>query len=283
MTRPEPAAAAREILTERSPRVIGYAKLKRGTVRRTEGEFLVEGANSVVAALESGRAVRLLATLEAIGRHSSMLSRTAVPVDMLTERAAVKITDTVTPTGLFAVCGLLDVPVADVLAPGADLVVVPVEMNDPGNAGTLVRTADAMGADGVVFAGHSVDPHQSKVVRASAGSLFHLPIARESNVDAVLTAARAAGLTLVATAADGEVDLDDADDVLAGPVAWLLGNEAHGLAPEVQAAADVRVRIPLVGRAESLNVGSAAAICLYAGARARRARSAGRSRPPASQ
>ncbi|OOL26596.1 RNA methyltransferase, partial [Rhodococcus rhodochrous] len=112
-----------------------------------------------------------------------------------------------------------------------------------------------------------VDPHNGKCVRASAGSVFHLPVARERDTGTVLDALAAAGLQVLATAADGEVDLDEADELLAAPTAWLFGNEAHGLDPAVAARADHRVRIPIRGRAESLNLATAASICLYASAR----------------
>ncbi|MFJ1461600.1 TrmH family RNA methyltransferase [Nocardia sp. N2S4-5] len=150
---------------------------------------------------------------------------------------------------------------------GARLLAVPVEISDPGNAGTLIRVADAVGADGVVLAGDSVDPHNGKCVRACAGSLFHVPLARERDTDSVLTDLRTAGITILATTARGEVDLDDADEILRHPVAWLFGNEAHGLPPSVAAQADHRIRIPIHGRAESLNLAAAAAICLYASSR----------------
>ena len=121
--------------------------------------------------------------------------------------------------------------------------------------------------DAVVLAGDSVDPHNGKCVRSSAGSIFHLPVARERDTDRVLATLAEAGVQILATAADGEIDLDDADELLAAPTAWLFGNEAHGLDPQVAARADHRVRIPIRGRAESLNLATAASICLYASAR----------------
>jgi TrmH family RNA methyltransferase len=141
------------------------------------------------------------------------------------------------------------------------------DVRDPGNAGTVVRCADAAGADLVVLAGTSVDPHNPKTVRASAGSLFHVPIAVEPDAAAAVTALREAGLTVVATAGDGELSLFDASAPLDGPTAWLFGNEAHGLDPELAALADHRVSIPIRGRAESLNLSTAAALCLYESAR----------------
>ncbi len=145
------------------------------------------------------------------------------------------------------------------------------DVRDPGNAGTVIRCADAAGADLVVLAGHSVDAYNPKTVRASVGSLFHLPLAMAADPADAVRAAQEAGLVVLAADGSGEVDLDHADELLAGPTAWLFGNEAWGLPDELAALADHRVRIPIHGRAESLNLSTAAALCLYASARAQRA------------
>jgi len=193
-------------------------------------------------------------------------------VTRITERAAASLSETVTPQGLIAVCELLDVPVAEALVGEPRLVAVLVDPADPGNAGTVIRVADAVGADAVLLAGEAVDPHNGKCVRASVGSVFHLPLARQRDRAAALAACRAAGLRLCAATAAGEVDLHDptADALLAEPTAWLFGSEAHGLPADVTAAADVRVRVPIHGRAESLNLATAAAVCMYATARVQR-------------
>ena len=148
------------------------------------------------------------------------------------------------------------------------------QVRDPGNAGTVIRTADAAGADAVVLTEASVDVYNPKAVRASAGSLFHLPIAVDAPVDAALRRLRAAGLRVVAADGAGERDLDDEADSggLAVPTAWVFGNEAWGLPEDVRAACDAVVRVPIHGRAESLNLATAAAVCLYASARAHRER-----------
>ncbi|MGW4368300.1 TrmH family RNA methyltransferase [Nocardia takedensis] len=260
-----------DALSERNPRVVSAVKLQRSAHRRKAGQFLAEGANSVAAALETGRVRELFYSERAAGREHDLVAGAAasgVRVTLVSERAAQRLGETVTAPGLVAVCDLLDVPLAEILDRRPRLLAVPVEIAEPGNAGTLTRVADAVGADGVVLAGDTVDPHNGKCVRAAAGSLFHVPIARGREVGATLDALSGAGITLVATAADGEVDLDDAGEILAGPVAWLFGNEAHGLAPAVAARADHRVRIAIRGRAESLNLAAAAAICLYASSRA---------------
>ncbi|MFT3899873.1 MAG: RNA methyltransferase [Gordonia sp. (in: high G+C Gram-positive bacteria)] len=260
-----------DVLTERSSRVVSFARLHRAATRREQGRFLVEGPNAVTAAVETGRAQVVLVGEDDAERHRDVLARAGdagLDVLLLTERAVGKLADATTPPGVFAVCELLDAPLADVLGGGPTLVAVAVEPSEPGNAGTIIRCADAMGADAVVFLGDAVDPHNGKCVRASAGSVFHLPVARERSVDDGLAALRGAGLTLLATTADGELALPEAGEVLAAPTAWLFGNEAHGLPPAVAAAADHRVSIPIKGRAESLNLATAAAICLYESARA---------------
>jgi len=217
----------------------------------------------------------LFVTATAAQRHPELLdaARSAgVRVTTVTDKAAASLSDTVTPQGLVAVCDLLDVPVQVALAGPPALVVVLVGVADPGNAGTVVRVADAAGAGAVLLAGETVDPHNGKAVRASTGSVFHLPLARGRDAAAVLAACRAAGLTLLAADGHGELNLHDprTATVLAGPTAWIFGGEAHGLSAELAALADHRVRVPIHGRAESLNLATAAAVCLYASAAARR-------------
>ncbi len=211
----------------------------------------------------------LLVTDAAARRHPELL--VDAPVVRITERAAASLSDTVTPQGILAVCDLLDVPLHRALGRSPSLVAVCAGIADPGNAGTVVRVADAAGADAVVLAGDTVDPHNGKAVRASTGSVFHLPIARERDVVAALDACRAAGLTLLAADGRGELDLhgQDARRLLAGRVAWVFGSEAHGIPTAVAERADHRVRVPVHGRAESLNLATAAAVCLYASVAAR--------------
>ncbi len=179
------------------------------------------------------------------------------------------LSDSVSPAGVVALCRFVDRPLEHVLDGTPRLVAICADVRDPGNAGTVVRTADAAGADAVVLAGHSVDLYNPKTLRASVGSVFHLPLAVEPDPAAAVRAARAAGLTVLAADGAGELDLHDpaAADTLAAPTAWLLGNEAWGLPEELAALADHRVRIPIHGRAESLNLSTAAALCLYESAR----------------
>ena len=144
------------------------------------------------------------------------------------------------------------------------------EAQDPGNAGTIIRTADAAGADAVVLMRGSVDATNPKVVRSTAGSLFHLPVLRGAGLEEVLEALDGAGLAVLAADGSGPVSLFDADELLARPCAWLFGNEARGLSPEALERAEAVVSVPVLGAAQSLNVAAAAAVCLYASVRAQR-------------
>ena len=210
--------------------------------------------------------MEVFATPAAAEQHAG-LAATGPVWTLVDERALGSLSDSVSPAGVVAVCRSLDRPTDHVLD-GSRLVAICADVRDPGNAGTVVRCADAAGADAVVFAGESVDPHNAKTVRASVGSLFHLPIALEADPATAVRAAQARGLLVLAADGAGEVDLEQAGDLLEAPTAWLFGNEAWGLPAEVAALADHRLRIPIRGRAESLNLSTAAALCLYASARA---------------
>ena len=241
-------------------------KLHRHIGRRRAARFLAEGPNLVEAALRRGLVSEVFVTESAQNRFGSMLAD--VPVHVVTERAAKTLSETVTPVGLVAVCAVPETDLDDVLAGSPRLVAVAVEISEPGNAGTLIRIADAMGADAVVLAGHSVDPYNGKCLRASAGSIFSIPVVPEPDAARAVSALSEAGLRVLATTVDGEVSLDDAE--LDAPTAWLFGPESHGLPTELAGIATHRVRIPMPGSADSLNVASAASICLYQSARAGR-------------
>ena len=266
--------------TERSSRVAVARKLTRRAGRERAGAFLAEGAQAVREALSvhdagTTRVRELFATETAVARHVELpgaARELGIPVHHVTERAAATLSETVTPQGLVAVCDLPAVGVSETLRERLSLVVVLVGVADPGNAGTVIRVADAAGAGAVILAGDAVDPYNGKAVRASTGSLFHLPIPRERNTSAVLAACRDIGLRLVGADGYAEDDLDSAAlrGDLTTPTAWVFGSEAHGLSPEVVSELHTTLRVPLYGRAESLNLATAAAVCLYASARAQR-------------
>jgi len=244
-------------------------KLSRRSERSERRLFLADGPKAVEGALGvPGCVVEVFATPTATEQYAGLLAAapTVTPVD---DRAMAGLSDSVTPAGVVALCRFLDdVPAAGGLQTAPRLVALCADVRDPGNAGTVVRCADAAGADAVVLAGDSVDLYNPKTVRASVGSVFHLPVTTERDPFAAVAAAKAAGLTVLAADMDGE-SLFDTD--LAGPTAWLFGNEAWGLPDALRDAADRVVSIPIYGRAESLNLSTAAAVCLYASARAQRA------------
>lgn len=217
----------------------------------------------------------LFVTPHAADRDVELLrsaAATGARVTLVTDRVAATLSDTVTPQGVVAVVRGDEADLDAVLAGRPRLLAVLVDVADPGNAGTVIRTADAVGADAVILAGDAVDPHSPKCIRASAGSLFHLPVIRTADVPATLAALRAAGIRSISTTLDDADDLDTplVRELLTGAVAWVFGNEAHGLLPPVVAATDARVRIPIRGAAESLNLAAAAAICLYTASQAQR-------------
>jgi TrmH family RNA methyltransferase len=236
-------------------------------VRVRTGEFLAEGPQAVREALAVSAALEVFAT-DAFSDWRDGAGVGEFAWSTVSEAELSDIADAVTPQGIVARCRSVVRPL-DALPAEARLVAVGIDVRDPGNAGSIVRAADAAGADAVIFAGDSVDPQNPKAVRATVGSLFHLPVLVDRDATAVLSALQEAGLLLLAADAAGEVSLFDAD--LATPSAWLFGNEAHGLG-DLTALADARVAIPIYGRAESLNLATAAAVCLYASAQAQRAR-----------
>lgn len=262
-----------QVFTQRTPRVAAAIQLHRAARRRKTGRFLVEGFNSVDAAVRAGAVEEVFVTADALDRFGELLGayqaggggrRKAISV--IDDAAARALAETVTTTGIFAVCdagaAASDLDAAIAAGKRAGCLVIPVECSDPGNAGTIVRMTDALGAGAVVLAGDSVDPLGAKAVRSSAGSVFHVPVVRERDLGAVLRAVAESGFTTLATTMDADLVLGR-DPLPEGPVAWLFGNEAHGLPSDVLAGAGRRVSIPIRGGAESLNLATAAAMCLW--------------------
>jgi RNA methyltransferase, TrmH family len=262
-------------LSAKSGRVKAARKLTRRHSRVEQRLFLAEGAKALTEALHVGGVVEVFATAAASEQYAALrkaVDDAGIPWLLAGDDAVASLSGAVTPQGIVAVCRFHDVPLASVLEErAARTLVICADVRDPGNAGTVIRCADASGADGVVLAGHSVDPYNDKTVRATVGSLWHLPIALDDDPAAVVRRAQDAGFVVLAADGAGETDLFDAESsgLLEGRIAWLLGNEAWGLPEELATLADHRVSIPIFGRAESLNLATAAAVCLYAGARAR--------------
>jgi TrmH family RNA methyltransferase len=256
-------------LTAGNSRVKEARKLSRRSVRTERRLFLADGPKAVKGAIEARCVVEVFATPAATEQYAD-LSAAAPTWTLVDDKALASLSDSVSPAGVVGLCRFVDRPLAHLMDRRPRLVAVCADVRDPGNAGTVIRCADAAGADAVVLAGHSVDAYNPKTVRATVGSLFNVPLAVEPDPAAAVHAAHAAGLTVLAADGAGEVDLDEADDLLGRPTAWLFGNEAWGLPEDLAALADHRVRIPIHGRAESLNLSTAAAVCLYASARQQR-------------
>lgn len=254
------------------------------SMRSRQGRYLVEGPQPVREAVTwvPGDIVDLYVTARAAERYPE-ITRTALDHEVRVHGASDEVLAAMSPDAQGVVAVARDRAVdLGALPDGLALVAVLARVRDPGNAGTVIRAADAAGADAAVLTGESVELRNPKVVRSTAGSLFHLPVVGRVRLEESLEALRAAGCQVLAADGSGEFDLDDLLDVagtapdgmpdLTSPTAWLFGNEAQGLDPAELALADASVRVPLRGRAESLNLATAATVCLYASSRAQRAR-----------
>jgi TrmH family RNA methyltransferase len=264
------------ITSPNNRRVARAVRLKKRALRERDRRFLVEGVQGVREALLSGATVHEVF-------HTSDPETRLQPVIRLAREAGVpsfevspdvmaRLTSTVTPQGVVAAADFVDVPLESI-PDEAQIVPILVEVRDPGNAGTIVRSADAAGAGAVVFARSSVDVYNEKAVRATAGSLFHLPVIREVDAADAVDRLRRAGFTVVAAEARGEASIYETD--LTAPTAILFGNEARGLSERAAALADRTIRVPIAGRAESLNLAAATALVLFEAARQAAVRSGG--------
>jgi TrmH family RNA methyltransferase len=255
------------ITSTRNSRVAAALRLRKRAFRDREQRFLIEGAQAVGEALD--RDGRLESLYHSVQDHPLIGRARDASVEMIrvNEEVMRKLTSTVTPQGLLGVAEYLDVGLDD-LPDDAECVALLHAVRDPGNAGTILRSADAAGASAVVFSSGSVDVYNPKTVRASAGSLFHLPLVRDVETGRAIEALRARGIRILAMDARGDDDLYELD--LDDPVAFVFGNEAWGLPDEVAALADRTVRVPIPGGAESLNLAAAATVCLFEWARRKR-------------
>ncbi|MBT2514222.1 RNA methyltransferase [Arthrobacter sp. ISL-30] len=278
----------------RADRVRDVAKLAGRPARLKRGRFLAEGPQAVREALRLN-AERISAGQPAVV-HEVYASRAcldrlpeledlaaATKLRLATDEVLSAMADTVNPQGILAVCSFMDVTLETVLDAGPRLIAVLCQVRDPGNAGTVLRAADAAGADAVVLTSSSVDIYNPKAVRSTAGSLFHLPVVLGADVDQLVERCRARGMGVLAADGYGTVNLDklqdenaarrlgvetpDSEYALEMPTLWLFGNEAQGLSDAELSLADHRVAVPVYGSAESLNLGTAATVCLYASAR----------------
>ena len=258
------------LIDPKATKVRGVAKLTKKDARSSTGLFLLEGPQGLKEALARPKLiVELYATEDAFDRYAELFERARaarIEVQLVSEPVLKALTDTTTPQGVVAVCEQLDVTLDDVIASKPRLVALLANIRDPGNAGTVLRAADASGADAVLFSANSVDVYNPKVVRSTTGSLFHLPFVVDVDIEAAITKLKAAGLQVFAANGGGDGIPRVGQDVLGQPTAWVFGNEAWGFEPETLNLVDREVSVPIYGAAESLNLATAASICLYASA-----------------
>jgi TrmH family RNA methyltransferase len=262
-------ADASRVTSVTSPRVTAVRALHTRSGRRKAGHFVVEGPQAVRSAIAAGVPIHDLFVDEGSGGvfvdAMAMVTAKGGRVSVTTAPVMAAMCETRQPQGVLAVCSLLVEGSLDsaMAAPGP--VIVLDTVSDPGNVGTIIRTADAAGAAAVVLTPDSADIHNGKVVRSTAGSLFHLPVLPGLPIDAVVAAAHAHGRAAVVATGDAAADLFSAADagLVDARTVWVIGSEAHGVSAAARASADLSVSIPMAGGAESLNAAVAAAVALY--------------------
>ncbi|MGP9527570.1 TrmH family RNA methyltransferase [Glutamicibacter sp. AOP5-A2-18] len=284
-----------EVMTNpRAEKVKAVARLANRKGREATGEFLVEGPQAVREALKAHveddnlvQAVYVVGGfLESHEEFDQLLDQAQVPTRIVTGEVLHAMAGTQTPQGILAVAAIAQPQLSEVLATKPKLIAVLCRVQDPGNAGTVLRAADAAGADAVILTKGSVDIYNPKAVRSTVGSLFHLPVLNNIEFEHLVEAAKTTGSQVLAADGYGALDLDALQDAavlrahgtgaapaagepaLEAPTLWLFGNEGQGLDEGEKQAADHSIAVPLYGVAESLNVGTAATVCLYASARA---------------
>jgi RNA methyltransferase, TrmH family len=270
--RPEAIRHVPDHVSIRHPTIKRLRRLSgRRSARSAEGAFVIDGPTLLADAIDAG--VQVDEVVAEPGCPPPLLARAAeagAVVRSVADGVLARVTDTVTPQPVAAIGRFVDASPADAASTAGPLALVLVGVGDPGNAGTLLRSAEAAGAGAVLFCDGSVDPYGPKCVRASAGSVFRVAVTRSGDATDALGHLASAGFDTVATVARGAQSYDQAD--LAGPLAVVLGSEAHGLPEHVAAQVQRTVTIPMVGRTESLNVGMAGTILCFESLRQRRRR-----------
>ncbi len=263
-----PGGKTTAITSARNPRIVAARKLDQRKQREDQGRFRVEGLQLLHMALNAGARPIEVFYCEAqfAGSEAPALLKRfqQTRADLLAVSPGVMgtLSERDTPQGIVATFALLDTPLNEIRLTGKELVVVLDRLQDPGNLGTLIRTADAVGAAAVILIEPCVDPFDPKSVRGSMGSLFNVPLAQVDDVPILFARLRRSGLRLVG--ADARLGEDWGRGALRGGVGLVLGNEARGLSNDVRGYMDAWARLPIVGKAESLNVAVAGGVLMYA-------------------
>jgi RNA methyltransferase, TrmH family len=274
--RPPPTLRPPEIPAASQAMLRGARRLLRRKDRYLARRFLAEGRQAVSEAMgRPGTVIEVIVADDSVDQHQELLSTasdTGARIAVASAQALTELSATVSPQGLVAVCHMIDVSLVEALAGGPRLAVFCDRIRDPGNLGTVIRCADAFGADAVLISRDSVDLYNAKTIRATTGSLFHLPLAIDLDLAEAVPLARDSGLQVLGADPTAPYQVNDLarSGKLAQPAMWVMGNEAWGLTPEHATLLDELVALPLYGRAESLNLSTAAAVLLYASATAQR-------------
>jgi TrmH family RNA methyltransferase len=265
----------REITSRQNPLVAEYRAIAR---RRSPGSssVLLEGAHLIEEALSAGLPIRSAAVRrDALDRRDvgpvlAQLQRAGADTVVVSEAVLQAMSPASSPSGLIALAEIAPVSLDRAFTRPPPLVLILFDLQDPGNAGAVVRSAEALQATAVIFCGSSADPFGWKALRGSMGSAFRLPVVARADGDAAIRAARAAGLAVIAAVPAGGRNVIELD--LTAPTAFLLGGEGPGLDPSIAAAADGRASIPMAPGVESLNVAVAAALLAWEASRQRHPR-----------
>ena len=259
-----------------SARVKAVTKLKQKDARLETGLFLLEGPQGLKELTHYPEMVQeIFVTESAALRYDAelqLLRQNKVKIETISDKAMQKLSETQTPQGILAVVHQLHIELTDLIEAKPRLVVILDRVQDPGNAGTILRAADAAGCDGVVFSSESVDVYNGKTVRSTAGSLLHVPVVINQDLPEVIGHLKANGIQVFLADAQGEALPSLTNELLAKPTAWIFGNEAAGVDSTLRSEVDRVVSIPIYGSAESLNLATAASICLYSSAFAQASR-----------
>ncbi len=251
----------------RSNRVKGIVRLNQKDARYETGLFLLEGAQGLKELASSPKLIEeVLVTLDGAERQVELveaLSKKRVTITEVSDQVMSQIAGTRTPQGIVSVVQHLDIELDDLTSLEPKLVAVIDQARDPGNLGAIIRAADAAGADAIILSSDSVDLYNPKVTRSTAGSIFNIPIVIDADLDAAIAWLKTAGLQVFSSSSEGLPITEFKSEELAKPTAWIFGNEAHGVRQEVGSLADKTVALPIYGSAESLNLATAASVCLY--------------------
>lgn len=258
-----------EITGVNNPQVKAVTELKQKKYRTKAGLFLAEGLRTVEEAIEASQVESIFYTPiddERTRKALEVAASKGIKLFCVNEAVMKKISDTETPQGIIAVCNMTHLSLEKLLSQGKMLLVLD-RVQDPGNIGTMLRTADAAGVGGIVLLNGCADVYAPKTVRASMGSLFHLPVLQGLEEQAFIDTAKDYGYELLVTCLEGADSLYKAD--LSGRIAFVMGNEANGVSNNLLKAADKKVFIPMQGKAESLNVAMAAGVVMFEALRRR--------------